>query len=144
MLDAADALKFDLGPSTVVDAVVGRQVSDGVARLTEYKAAGRLTGLTDLVIGLGTNGPMSVSQCDQIVSLASGVPKVIFVNVRMPRPWESITNGSLSACAGHGPRVVLVDWYDASGGPGILGPDQIHSTTAGAALYASLVARAAD
>jgi peptidoglycan/LPS O-acetylase OafA/YrhL len=144
MLDAADALKFDLGPSTVVDAVVGRQVSDGVARLTEYKAAGRLTGLTALVIGLGTNGPMSVSQCDQIVSLASGVPKVIFVNVRMPRPWESITNGSLSACAGHGPRVVLVDWYDASGGPGILGPDQIHSTTAGAALYASLVARAAD
>jgi len=142
MLDAADALKFDLGPSTVVDAVVGRQVSDGIARLTEYKAAGRLSGFTALVIGLGTNGPMSISQCDQIVSLASGVPKVVFVNVRMPRPWESITNGTLSACAGHGPRVALVDWYDASAGPGVLGPDEIHSSPAGAALYASLVAHA--
>lgn len=144
MLDAANGLKLDLGPSTVVDAVVGRQVSDGVGRLGEYKAAGRLNGLTALVIGLGTNGPMSVSQCDQILSLASGVPKVIFVNVRMPRPWESITNGTLSSCASHSPRVVLVDWYDASGGAGVLGPDQIHSTTAGAALYASLITRAAN
>jgi len=144
MLDAANDLIADLGPSTVVDAVVGRQVSDGVDRLSEYKVAGRLQGLTALVIGLGTNGPMSVSQCDQILNLASGVPKVVFVNVRMPRPWESITNGTLSACAGHVPHVVLVDWYDASANPGVLGPDEIHSTTAGAALYASLVAQAAS
>jgi peptidoglycan/LPS O-acetylase OafA/YrhL len=144
MLDAATDLSQDLGPSTVVDAVVGRQVSDGIARLSAYRAAGRLDELTALVIGLGTNGPMSVSQCDQILSLAVGVPRVVFVNVRMPRPWESITNGTLATCTAHQSGVVLVDWYDASAAPGVLGPDQIHSTPAGATLYAALVARAAS
>ncbi len=143
MLDAAADLTQDLGPSTVVDAVVGRQVSDGIARLADYRAAGRLTGLTALVIGLGTNGPMSIAQCDQILNLASGVPRVIFVNVRMPRPWESITNDTLAACTARQPSVFLVDWYDASAAPGVLGPDEIHSTPAGATLYAALVARAA-
>jgi hypothetical protein len=143
MLDAAADLKEDLGPSTVVDAVVGRQVSDGIDRLTDYRAAGRLTGLTALVIGLGTNGPMSLAQCDQILSLAAGIPRVVFVNVRMPRPWESITNGTLATCTAHEPRVHLVDWYDASAASGVLGPDQIHASPAGATLYASLVARAA-
>jgi peptidoglycan/LPS O-acetylase OafA/YrhL len=142
MLDAAADLTRDLGPFTVVDAVVGRQVSDGIVRLSEYRTAGRFTRLTALVIGLGTNGPMSLDQCDQILSLASGVPRVIFVNVRMPRPWESITNGTLATCTAHQPRVVLVDWYDASAAPGVLGPDQIHSSTAGATLYATLVKRA--
>lgn len=144
MLDAAADLKQDLGPSTVVDAVVGRQVSDGIDRLTDYRAAGRLTDLTALVIGLGTNGPMSVAQCDQILNLAVGVPRVVFVNVRMPRPWESITNGTLATCTAHQPRVTVVDWYDASAAPGVLGPDQIHASPAGATLYASLVTRAAS
>jgi len=142
MLDAATDLTHDLGPSTVVDAVVGRQVSDGIIRLAAYRTAGRLTNLTALVIGLGTNGPMSPAQCDQILSLASGVPRVVFVNVRMPRPWESITNDTLTTCTAHQPRAVLVDWYDTSGAPGVLGPDQIHASAAGAALYASLVKHA--
>jgi peptidoglycan/LPS O-acetylase OafA/YrhL len=142
MLDAAAALKQDLGASTVVDAVVGRQVSDGIVRLNDYRMAGRLTGVTALVIGLGTNGPMSVEQCDQILSLASGIPRVVFINVRMPRPWESVTNGTLSTCTAHQPRVVLVDWFDASAAAGTLGPDEIHASAAGATLYASLVARA--
>jgi peptidoglycan/LPS O-acetylase OafA/YrhL len=142
MLDAATDLVQDLGPSTVVDAVVGRQVSDGIERLSDYQAAGRLSDLTTLVIGLGTNGPMSLAQCDQILSLASSVPRVVFVNVRMPRPWESITNGTLATCTAHQPRVILVDWYDASAAPGVLGPDQIHSTPSGGSFYASLVTHA--
>jgi len=143
LLDAAADLRQDLGPATVVDAVVGRQVSDGIERLSDYRAAGRLTGLTALVIGLGTNGPMSVAQCDQIQNLGSGVPRIIFINVRMPRAWESITNDTLDTCAVHRPGVSLVDWYDASASPGVLGPDQIHATPAGASLYASLVTRVA-
>ena len=142
MLDAAPDLTEDLGPSTVVDAVVGRQVSDGIQRLSEYRAAGRLNDLSALIIGLGTNGPMTVDQCDQILALASGVPRVVFVNVRMPRAWEPVSDGSLATCTAHQPRVVLVDWFDASAAPGVLGPDQIHATPTGAELYASLVTNA--
>jgi peptidoglycan/LPS O-acetylase OafA/YrhL len=142
MLDAAADLTQDLGPSTVVDAVVGRQVSDGIQRLSDYRSAGRLIGVSALVIGLGTNGPMSVAQCDQILALASGVPSVVFANVRMPRPWEPVSNESLSTCTAHRPHVILVDWFDASAAAGVLGPDQIHATPAGAKLYASLVTNA--
>jgi peptidoglycan/LPS O-acetylase OafA/YrhL len=141
MLDAATDLVADLGPSTTVDAVVGRQVSDGITRLTDYRAAGRLVGLSALVIGLGTNGPMSVAQCDQILTLSSGVPRVVFINVRMPRPWESVTNGTLATCTAHQPGVVVADWYDASAAPGVLGPDAIHASPTGATVYASLVRR---
>jgi hypothetical protein len=69
---------------------------------------------------------------------------VVFVNVRMPRPWEPVSNSTLASCTTHQPRVILVDWYDASAAAGVLGPDQIHATTSGAALYASLVTDAVN
>jgi len=144
MLDGAAGLRGALGPATVVDAVVGRQVASGIERLAQYRAAGRLAVLTALVIGLGTNGPMTGPQCRQILTLAAGVPRVVFVNVRMPRPWEPLTNQSLATCTADRPGVDLVDWYGASEAAGVLGPDAIHASPAGAALYAALVAEAAS
>ena len=85
-LDAASELQARFGPATVIDASVGRQVAAGIQRLGEYRTAGRLRTLTDLVIGLGTNGPMDPTQCQQILSMAAGIPRVIMVNVRMPPP----------------------------------------------------------
>ncbi len=128
MLDGATDLTDALGPSTVVDAVVGRQVSEGIERLTEYQAAGRLSDLRALVIGLGTNGPMSVAQCQQILNLASSVPRLIFVNVRMPRPWESMSNDTLSVVyqpSAPGGSRRLVRRVGRTGGPRT-GPDPRH------------------
>ncbi len=143
MLDAASELQARFGPATVIDASVGRQVAAGIQRLGEYRTAGRLRTLTVLVIGLGTNGPMDPTQCQQILSLAAGIPRVIMVNVRMPRPWEPVTNNTLTSCTAGVPHVTLVNWYTASAAPGILGPDGIHATIAGAERYTALIAAAA-
>jgi hypothetical protein len=142
MLGASTDLIAALGPNTVVDASVGRQVYEGLDRLAEYRSAGRLTGLRAVVVGLGTNGPMTVAQCHQFVSLAGG-DRVVFITVRVPRPWQDETNASIATCAAL-PDVSAVDWYQASGAPGVLGPDRVHETVAGRSLYASLVAAAVN
>jgi hypothetical protein len=139
LLGAANDLAAALGPSTVVDAAVGRQVSEGLARLAGYRAAGRLTGLGALVVALGTNGPMTTAECRQFVTLAAGIPRVVFVTVRVPRPWQAVTNASIAECTAGAPGVSAADWYAASGGPGLLGPDQVHETISGRQLYASVV-----
>jgi hypothetical protein len=143
MLDAATDLQASFAPGTVIDASVGRQVETGIERLEEYRAAGRLQAVGVLIIGLGTNGPMSPTQCQQILALAAGIPRVIMVNVRMPRPWEPVTNNTLTSCTAGAPHVSLVDWYTASAAPGVLGPDGIHATTAGAERYTALITAAA-
>ncbi len=142
MLGATTELEQALGPGVVVDATVGRQVKQGLARLAQYKAAGHLAGLSAVVIGLGSNGPITTAQCQQFEAIAAGVPRVVFVNVRVPRSWQNVSNASLAACTAGKPGVVLANWYEASAAPGVLGPDRVHETPAGRQLYASVVATA--
>jgi hypothetical protein len=73
--------------------------------------------------------------------LSGGVPLLVFVNVRVPLPWQSETNSSLAAIAGQ-PGIAVVNWYSASAAPGVLWPDAIHPDPKGQVLYANLVAAA--
>src|SRR5207248_8693642 len=93
-----------------------------------------------VVIDLGTNGPMSGGQFNRLAGILAGVPRVVVVNVRVPRRWEGESNSSIeSGVAGHaGWR--LADWHRASGGPGILGTDGVHPTPNGAKVYARVIA----
>src|SRR5277367_733318 len=61
MLDCQDPLKTDV-PGINVDAAVSRQWSDGEGILQSLKAAGQLGG--DVIVGLGTNGPITDSDFD--------------------------------------------------------------------------------
>lgn len=142
MLGASSDLQAALGPGTTIDARVGRQVQQGLTRLAAYRAAGRLKGLGAVVIDLGSNGPLTLQDFQQLVALTEGVGRVVVVNVRVPRPWQSITNDSLAAGVAANPRFVLVNWYRASAAPGLLYPDQIHPDPKGQLVYADLVARA--
>jgi peptidoglycan/LPS O-acetylase OafA/YrhL len=141
LLAASDTLDHRLHDDITVDAVVGRQVWTGIARLAAYRAAGDLTGLKAIVIDLGSNGPMTPSDVTQLRDLAAGVPLLVFVNVRVPQPWQSETNSSLAAVR-HKPGVRLVNWYSASATPGALWPDGIHPDAKGQVIYANLVAKA--
>jgi hypothetical protein len=124
-----------------VDAVVGRQVWTGIARLEAYRQAGDLAGLRAVVVDLGTNGPMTPADVAELRAVTAGVPLLVFVNVRVPLPWQAETNASLAAVADQ-PGVKVVDWYSASTAPGALWPDGIHPDPEGQAIYANLVAAA--
>jgi peptidoglycan/LPS O-acetylase OafA/YrhL len=141
LLAASSALTARLHGDITVDAVVGRQCWAGISRLAAYRQAGDLVGLKALILDLGTNGPMTPADIAQIRTLAAGVPLLIFINVRVDRPWQSETNASLAAVAGQ-PGIRVINWYAASAAPGLLWPDGIHPDPAGAAVFASLVASA--
>jgi len=141
LVAASASLEQRLHGDITVDAVVGRQVWSGTARLAAYKAAGDLVGLKAIVIDLGTNGPMTPQDVAQFRALSVGVPLLVFVNVRVPLPWQSETNSSLAAVAGQ-PGIAVVNWYSASAAPGVLWPDAIHPDPKGQVLYANLVAAA--
>jgi hypothetical protein len=141
LLASAQALEQRLHGDVTVDAVVGRQVWSGISRLAAYRAAGDLTGLKAVIIDLGTNGPMTPEDVAQLRALTAGVPLLVLVNVRVPLPWQGESNASLAAVKDL-PKVVIVDWYQASAAPGLLWPDGIHPDPEGQVIYANLVATA--
>jgi hypothetical protein len=84
---------------------------------------------------------MTSDQFDDIMSILGQARRVVFVNIRAPRPWEGLTNAVLADGASHYPNVQLVDWHSATEGhPELLWDDGIHLTPAGAEAYAELVA----
>jgi hypothetical protein len=125
-----------------VDAVVGRQVKEGIARLLFLKARG---GLGDtVIIQLGNNGRFTSDQFERIVGILADVPHVVFVNVKVPRRWEASVNLVLQAGVRRHPDLVLVNWQHLFRTcPGrIFAGDGTHLTLAGGRCYARLIAAA--
>jgi lysophospholipase L1-like esterase len=140
MLSAASQLQQTI-PGIRIDAAVGRQVSTSINILRGHRTAGRLG--TVVVVHLGDNGTFTAKQFDEIMQVLAGVRRVVFVNVEVPRPWESSVNTVLADGVKRYPNAVLVDWHTASGNrPELLWIDGIHLRPAGAQVYANLIAAA--
>jgi hypothetical protein len=107
MLDYQDPLKTDI-PGIAVDAAVSRQWSDGIQILQELKASGQLGA--EVVIGLGTNGPITDSDFDAMMQTLDGASRVVFVNTHVDRPWQDPNNMVLANGATRYPNVVVADW----------------------------------
>ncbi len=145
MLAATPGLQARFGPEITIDAAISRHVQDGITRLAEYKESGQLVKYKTLVIGLGTNGPMTTDMFNQIVALAAGVPHVIFINTFDTRSWEAPTNQVLAAGVAANPAVKLVDWSSAAAANRpLLYADDIHPDPTGALLYAGLLVNTLD
>ena len=120
-----------------VDAVVSRQFYSADDVLRSYRSRGRLPRI--VVIGLGTNGTATLSQCHSAVAAA---PRraVFLVNNRVPRSWQASNNRVLRACAGDFGRVRLINWYrKSSGHSGWIASDGYHLTSVGQKRYARFV-----
>jgi len=140
MLSAASQLQQTI-PGIRIDAAVGRQVSTSINILRGHRTAGRLG--TVVVVHLGDNGTFTTKQFDEIMQVLAGVRRVVFVNVKVPRPWESSDNTVLADGVKRYPNAVLVDWHTASGNrPELLWIDGIHLRSEGAQVYANLIAAA--
>ena len=140
MLDYEDPLKSAI-PGINVDAAVSRQWSDGETILQILKAGGQLGA--DVIVGLGTNGPISDSDFDAMMSILGGASRVVFVNVHVDRPWQDPNNFVLAEGAKRYPNVVVADWATlAAQNPQWFGADGTHLAIdgPGANALASLVA----
>jgi peptidoglycan/LPS O-acetylase OafA/YrhL len=139
MVAASRALVSGSDGRIRIDAAVGRQVDDGLDVIQRARDAGAFADISAVVVHLGSNGPMTTRQFERLTSLVAGVPRVVMVNVRVPKRWESESNDSIEhGVAGH-PEMRLADWHRASGADKVLGPDGVHPTPSGAVTYARIV-----
>ncbi|MGG3043137.1 acyltransferase family protein [Bacillus anthracis] len=142
MIDITPYLKNTF-PDIRIDAQIGRQLSKAIPVVEQLKYEGNLGNY--VIIGLGTNGAFTTEQLVSLIKVIGNEPKIIFINTRVPRPWESIVNERLKVTASEYPNVTLVDWYVASAGKqDYFAPDGVHLTKVGAEAYAALVAKAVN
>ena len=140
MLDYQDPLKTAI-PGINVDAAVSRQWSDGESILQTLKSDGQLGA--DVIVGLGTNGPITDADFDSMMAILGGASRVVFVNVHVDRPWQDPNNAVLASGATRYPNVVVADWATlAAQNPGWFGADGTHLAIdgSGADQLAQLVA----
>ena len=140
MLDYQDPLKTSI-PGVNVDASVSRQWSEGESILQTMKADGQLGG--DVIVGLGTNGPITDTDVDNMMAILGGASRVVFVNVHVDRPWQDPNNAVLTNAATRYPNVVVADWATLAGqNPQWFGADGTHLAIdgPGADALASLIA----
>jgi hypothetical protein len=140
MLDYQDPLETSV-PGINVDAAVSRQWSDGESILQTLKTDGQLGG--DVIVGLGTNGPITDTDFDDMMTILSGASRVVFVNVHVDRPWQDPNNAVLASGATRYPNAVVADWATlAAQNPGWFGADGTHLAIdgPGADALAKLVA----
>jgi peptidoglycan/LPS O-acetylase OafA/YrhL len=137
LIGVAGNLATALG-NVEVDAEVGRQAGTIVDILRWRREAGLLPPV--VLVHAGTNGYFSPEQFDTMMSLLRDVPRVVVVNVKVPRSWESPNNAMIAESVGRYPNVRLVDWYAASAWRGdFFYDDGYHPTPAGATTFADLV-----
>jgi peptidoglycan/LPS O-acetylase OafA/YrhL len=137
MVASAAALDATL-PGIYINAEVGRAMVNGLAAIQSLAARHELRRY--VVVGLGTNGPVSAAQFRQLRHLIGPDRDLILINTFGPMPWESSVNTVLDAAARHTARVSLADWHAAiAARTGLLWPDRIHPRPAGAKVYARIV-----
>jgi peptidoglycan/LPS O-acetylase OafA/YrhL len=143
MLGAVPSLQKDVKGLSVVDAEVGLQVYDAVGILKSRRTSGQLGSL--VVVHLGNNGTFTKQEFNQIMRILSGVHKVVFVNLRVPRSWEKPNNEVISEGVERYPNAVMVDWHSASvNHPEYFYRDGYHLKPRAQKIYADLISSHLD
>jgi len=140
MLGAAPYLEKVL-PGIIVDGEVGRQIYQAQDVVNRLKQEGKLGDI--VIIELGSNGPFSEKQMTSLLASLGNDKKIVLVNTRVPRAWESTVNSDLQKIAAEMPNTTLVDWFSASQGhDSYFYPDGVHLTPEGAGYYAAMLSQA--
>lgn len=137
MKGAASALEQAMG-SIDVDAVVARQAGATITLLRQRRDAGTLGNV--VIVHIGNNGFITPKQYDEIMSILSSVPRVIIVNVHVPRRWEGPNNTLMANEVLHSKNALLVDWYAATvNHPEYFAGDGLHMQPKARMIYVNLI-----
>ncbi len=138
MLGAEGALLATLPNMVTFDAIKSRQFKHAVAVAQDLRSLGELGDV--VVLHLGTNGAFSSETFDEVMAALSDRKRVIVVNAKVPRRWESIVNQAIASGADRWPNVEIVDWNGfAADRPELFARDQVHLNPKGQAAYARLL-----
>jgi lysophospholipase L1-like esterase len=138
MEGVAPELHRYFGTNVLVNADQGRLPWHTPAIVRAMRARGQIHPL--VIVHLGSNGYFSPEVFGEIMAELKDARRVVVVNVRAPRRWESLNNSMLAAAVKSYPQAVLLDWHEASAGRArVFWKDGIHLRPEGARLYADLV-----
>jgi peptidoglycan/LPS O-acetylase OafA/YrhL len=128
-------------PNITIDAKVSRQMRHAQDIVTTLKQKNQLGDI--VVIQLGTNSPFPDKTLTSLIEAIGKNRKILLVNVRVPRPWESVVNKSLAVNSKKYPNTTVVDWYSTSAKHNeYFVKDGVHLKPAGAKAYAEMIERA--
>lgn len=128
----------DAFPYGAIDAAVNRQLYAGAEVYLPYAEQGIVGNI--VVFALGTNGPVSDEEIDELMAAVGSDKQVFFVNTRSPQPWVEGTNDALARAAERHGNANLIDWHGASAGQdAYFDGDGTHLTEEGAQAYINLV-----
>lgn len=137
MLGAASNLR-DLGFK--VDAAVSRQWSAGVSLVRSMRNKGILR--RNVLVHLGHNGPITQSQCRDLVRAIGKERHLWLVTLKLPRWWRAPNNRILRTCDEKHAKASLLEWYGHSHThPGWFTDGGIHLRPLGRRRYAEYVDR---
>lgn len=125
-------------PGIVVDTKVGRQMlvaNDVVSGLKQNNTLGDI-----VVVGLGSNGSFTTKDMEKLIQNIGEEKQIIFINVRVPRPWESVVNEMLQETKEKYKNITVVDWYGTSQNHNeYFLNDGVHLKPEGAKAYANML-----
>lgn len=137
---ANDALSA-FHPTATINAEVGRNFATGIRELVGMLDEGQAPDV--LVFALGTNNGATPEQVDEVLQAAAEVDRVVFVNVVVPRGWETDTNLAFDQARVSSDKVSVVDWYSiASDDSSLMRSDGYHPNADGSALWALMISEA--
>jgi peptidoglycan/LPS O-acetylase OafA/YrhL len=141
MIDAEVALQQDC-PGSEVYAVVGWQAKPMFAELDALRAANHLGAI--VIVEAGTNGAVSPTELDALLTSLADRTKVVVVNDHMDRPWAAPNNAMFPQVVKNHPNAVVADWDSlAAQHPDWLTSDGVHLQPAGRGPYADMLKAAA-
>lgn len=140
MVDVGPFLREKL-PGATIDGLVSRQMSQLPGVVARVRTENRLA--PRLVIELGTNGPFDEARLVALLRSLGPMDRIVLVNTRVPREWQSSVNQSLARVADQVPQTTVADWYSTSAGmPQYFWSDGVHPDPEGSNVMAGLIARA--
>ena len=137
MLGARNGLTSRIKRSSV-DAAVGRQAVDVLARIRQLKAAGALRDT--VVLHTGSNGYIEKNELQEMLDELAPAKRLVVVNVSVPRIWQDPNNELIAALTRETPNAVLADWHAVvSEEDDLMVKDGVHLTTKGVKSYAQTI-----
>ncbi len=128
-------------PGISIDAAVSRGMQPAAEILTAAAAAGTLRPV--VIVGLGTNGPVTDGELRAIETAIGPDRQLILMNAFADRDWTPGVNTLLATYSTAQRAVVLADWHTAiAPRMDLLAQDRIHPGPLGGQIYADTISQA--
>ncbi len=143
MAGAAHALSEFGFAAVVEESLQGAGMVQNISTNVDYERS-----FDTVVIQVGTNGPVTQQQLDDMAAFLTDIPHVFFLTVKAPKEWIAPNNALIRALPERHPNVEVIDWETLSAEiAGELSPGDggVHLGTAAAIdFYTHMVLDAID